>query len=276
MTESPLVSERMMKMSKILININNLSEIEDYKKIGISNFLFAIEDFSIGYKTFKLDEIPEYAYILINRVLDCGDVDNIKKIKDKLLRFKGIIFEDLAIYNMFKDSDIELIWHQNHFATNYESINYYVTHGCLSAIISNELTESEILEILDKEKKPLVLNILGKNQIMYSRRTLLSNFNKHNNLGEFNNMTLDTKGNKENFEASENKYGTIITSDEYFNYVPLMNKVNDDLVLYYLILNKDLSVESIKDILNGASFGNDGFLNKKTVYRMSEYNDGKN
>lgn len=276
MTESPLVSERMMKMSKILININNLSEIEDYKKIGISNFLFAIEDFSIGYKTFKLDEIPEYAYILINRVLDCGDVDNIKKIKDKLLRFKGIIFEDLAIYNMFKDSDIELIWHQNHFATNHESINYYVTHGCLSAIISNELTESEILEILDKEKKPLVLNILGKNQIMYSRRTLLSNFNKHNNLGELNNMTLDTKGNKENFEASENKYGTIITSDEYFNYVPLMNKVNDDLVLYYLILNKDLSVENIKDILNGASFGNDGFLNKKTVYRMSEYNDGKN
>lgn len=276
MTESPLVSERMMKMSKILININNLSEIEDYKKIGISNFLFAIEDFSIGYKTFKLDEIPEYAYILINRVLDCGDVDNIKKIKDKLLRFKGIIFEDLAIYNMFKDSDIELIWHQNHFATNYESINYYVTHGCLSAIISNELTESEILEILDKEKKPLVLNILGKNQIMYSRRTLLSNFNKHNNLGELNNMTLDTKGNKENFEASENKYGTIITSDEYFNYVPLMNKVNDDLVLYYLILNKDLSVENIKDIINGASFGNDGFLNKKTVYRMSEYNDGKN
>lgn len=263
-------------MSKILININNLSEIDDYKKIGISNFLFAIEDYSIGYKTFKLDEIPENAYILINRILDCSDVDNIKKIKNKLLGFKGIIFEDLAIYNMFKDSDIELIWHQNHFATNYESINYYVTHGCSSAVISNELTESEILEILSKAKHPLVLTILGKNQVMYSRRTLLSNFNKHNNLGEFNNMTLDTQGNKENFEASENKYGTILTSDEYFNYVPLMSKVNDESILYYLILNKDLSVESIKDILNGASFGNEGFLNKKTVYRMSEYNDGKN
>lgn len=276
MTESLLVSERMMKMSKILININNLNEIEDYKKIGISNFLFAIEDFSIGYKTFKLDEIPGYAYILINRVLDCNDVDNIKKIKNKLLDFKGIIFEDLAIYNMFRDSDIELIWNQNHFATNYESINYYVTHGCKSAVISNELTEDEILEILSKSKHPLVLTILGKNQVMYSRRNLLSNFNKHNNLGDFNNMTLDTQGNKENFEASENKYGTILTSDEYFNYVPLMSKVNDDSVLYYLILNKDLSVEHINDILNGVSFGNDGFLSKKTVYRMSEYNDGKN
>ncbi len=263
-------------MSKILININNLNEIEDYKKIGISNFLFAIEDFSIGYKTFKLDEIPENSYILINRVLDCNDVDNIKKIKNKLLDFKGIIFEDLAIYNMFRDSDIELIWNQNHFATNYESINYYVTHGCKSAVISNELTEGEILEILSKSKHPLVLTILGKNQVMYSRRNLLSNFNKHNNLGNFNNMTLDTQGNKENFEASENKYGTILTSDEYFNYVPLMSKVNDESVLYYLILNKDLSVEHINDILNGVSFGNDGFLSKKTVYRMSEYNDGKN
>lgn len=274
--ESPLVSEKMMKMSKILININNLSDIEEYKKIGISNFLFAIEDFSIGYKTFKLDEIPESSYILINRVLDCNDVDNIKKIKDDLLRFKGIIYEDVAIYNIFKDENIELIWNQNHFATNYESINYYLNHGCSSAIISNELTEDEIIEILDKASKPLVLNILGRNQVMYSRRKLLSNFNKHNNLSDYNDMTLDTFGNMQNFFAHESKYGTILTSDNYFNYVSLMNKVKEESIYYYLILNQDLSAKSIKEILDGAPYGNDGFLNKKTVYRMSEYDDRKN
>ena len=36
-----------MKTDKIIININNLNEIDEYKKIGITNFLFAIEKFSI-------------------------------------------------------------------------------------------------------------------------------------------------------------------------------------------------------------------------------------
>ena len=78
----------MMKMSKILININNLNEIEEYEKIGITNFLFAIENFSIGYKTFPLESIPSSAYVLINRVLDCEAVDNLESIKEEILRFK--------------------------------------------------------------------------------------------------------------------------------------------------------------------------------------------
>lgn len=260
-------------MSKILININNLSEIEEYKKIGITNFLFAIEDFSIGYKTFKLNAIPDDSYILINRVLDTTSVDKLSSIKDEILRFKGIIFEDLAVLNIFKDESIELIWFQNHFTTNYESINYYLEHGCASSVISNEITEGEILEILEKSTKPLVLNILGKNQIMYSRRTLLTNFNKHNNLGDYNDMKLNVLGTNNEFFARENEYGTVIYNNEYFNYVQLMARVRDEDIKFYLILNQDLSSDKINDILNGESFGNDGFLNKKTVYRMSEYND---
>lgn len=263
-------------MSKILININNLSEIEEYKKIGISNFLFAVEDLSIGYTSFSLDDIPDYAYLLINRVLDCNDVDNVKEHKNEILKFKGIIFEDLAIYNIFKDEDIELIWNQNHFATNYESINYYLSHGCRSAIISNELTSEEIKEILNKTKSPLVLNVLGKNQIMYSRRRLLTNFNKHNGLDDYNDMVLDTKGNEQVFLSHESKFGTIITDSEYFNYIPLMKELDDTKIFYYLIYNQDLSVSKIDQILKGETFGNNGFLNKKTVYRMSEYNDRKN
>lgn len=260
-------------MSKVLININNLNETLEYKKIGISNFLFALEGFSIGYKSFKLEDIPNDAYILINRVLDCKDVDNLLNIKEYLLKFKGIIYEDAAVYNIFKEESIELIWYQNHFGTNYASINYFLKNGVKSAVISNELTKEEILTILDKSISPLVLNILGKNQIMYSRRTLLTNFNKKNNLDDLNDMTLDTVGNDTTFESHESVYGTVITNSEYFNYVPLMECVDDDKIYFYLILNNDLNPADIEEILNGKPFGNDGFLNKKTVYRMSEYND---
>ncbi|MCH5166366.1 MAG: U32 family peptidase [Erysipelotrichales bacterium] len=260
-------------MSKILVNINKLEEIEEYKKIGITNFLFAIEGFSIGYKTFALSDIPEFSYLLINRVLDTSSVDKLASLKDEIKRFKGIIYEDIAVYQLFKNEDIELIWFQNHFTTNYASINYWLNSGCISAVISNEITESEINEIFEKSNKPLILNILGKNQIMYSRRKLLTNFNTYNNLSDYNNMTLLEPITNNKFKASESDYGTVISDSEYFNYVPLMNTIDDTKIKYYLILNQDLSVIDIKEILEGKEFGNTGFLNKKTVYRMSEYND---
>lgn len=260
-------------MSKVLININQLTEIEEYKKIGISNFLFAIPEYSIGYETIKLEDIPDNSYILINRVFDCKLVDSLKQIKNEFSRFKGIIYEDIAVFNIFKDTSLELIWYQNHFQTNYESINFWLQNGCNSCVISNEITKKEIEDIVNKAISPLVLTILAKNQIMYSRRTLLTNFNKYSGLESYNDMILKENNTSSDFFARESEHGTIIYNDAYFNYVPLMKHINDDKIKFYLVMNLDLTPKDIKDILEGKEFGNDGFLNKKTVYRMSEYND---
>lgn len=260
-------------MSKVLININQISEIEEYKKIGISNFLFAVQNYSIGYKSFALKDIPNESYIFINRVFDCALVDSLKEIKEEFKRFKGIIYEDIAVFNIFKDTDLELIWYQNHFQTNYESINFWLQNGCNSCVISNEITESEIMNIIAKTTKPLVLNVLAKNQIMYSRRTLLTNFNKYNNLDNYNDMSLEESNTNNTFFARENESGTIIYNNTYFNYVPLMKHIDENKIKFYLVMNLDLEPKGIQEIFEGKEFGNDGFLNKKTVYRMSEYND---
>lgn len=262
-----------MKKSKILININNLSEIEEYKKIGINNFLFAIDKYSIGYKTFNLREIPDDAYIYLNRVMDTFAIDEFKRIVPELKRFKGIIFEDIGVFNILKTENLNLIWFQNHFTTNKSSCEYYLNHGCKSAIISNEITKEEINEMIDYFPGRLILNVLGKNNIMYSRRTLLSNFNKYQKLDNYNDMTLKTGNNT--FFARESEYGTLIFNNEYFNYIPHVNTLSDDNLFLYLILNWDLSVSEIDEIIAGKDFGNDGFLNKKTVYKMSEYDDKK-
>lgn len=258
-----------MQMSKVLININNLDEIKEYEKIGITNFLFAIKDYSIGYKEFDLLEIPDNAYVIINRVMDSKTVDKLKKDKELFSRFRGIIYEDIAVFNIFNDTDLELIWYQNHFTTNYESINFWLEKGCDSALISNEITENEIKEILNKATKPLVLNVLAKNQIMYSRRTLLSNFNKYNNLDEIKDANINT--NKNSFYIKENEFGTVIFNNDYFNYIKLIDEIDDNKIKFYLVMNLDLKPEEIKEILDGKSFGNDGFLDKKTVYKMTDY-----
>lgn len=261
-----------MNKSKLLININKIEEIAEYKKIGITNFLFAVKGFSIGYNTFELNEIPEDSYLLINRVMDTKSIEELRLRKDELTKFKGIIFEDLGVYNILRDLEIELIWFQNHFTINNESMRFWLSRVD-SAVIGNEITSTEIESIIENASKPLILNVLGKNQIMYSRRTLLSNFNKYNNLDNYNDMTLDVHGTKDEFFARENELGTVIYNNEYFNYLEFAKSLNEDKIKFYLIMNLDLNPNDLEEILNGKSFGNDGFLNKKTVYKMSEYND---
>ena len=100
-----------------------------------------------------------------------------------------------------------------------------------------------------------------------------ANFNKYNNLDNFNDMTLDVHGTKDEFFARENELGTVIYNNEYFNYLEFAKSLNEDKIKFYLIMNLDLNPNDLEEILNGKSFGNDGFLNKKTVYKMSEYND---
>ena len=262
-----------MKKSQVLININNLSEIEEYKKVGITNFLFAIKDLSIGFTSLDIDEVPDNSYLLINRVFDTKGINMFKEIIPKLKRFKGILFEDLGVYNLLKNSNIELIWNQAHFVTNYNSINYYLENGCKSAVISNEITGDEITDILNKSIKPLVLTVLGKNMIMYSRRSLVSNFNKYNNIDDVNDATIADVKTNTYFDLHEDAYGTAVFNKTYFNYINYANSIDDSKILYYLVMNKDLSPDKINSVLDGESFGNDGFLNKKTTYKMSEYDD---
>ena len=262
----------MMKKQKVLININNLDELNEYKKIGINNFLFALEGFSIGYNSFDIKDIPEDSYILINRVLDSKDVDNLKLIKNDLTKFKGIIYEDIAVYQIFKDTDIDLIWNQAHFGTNLSSINIWLDR-VKSAIVSNEITSKEIEDIINGVKKPVVFNTFGKNMIMYSRRTLLSNFNKYNDLEKYNDMGLGENHTSNSFLVKETEFGSAFFNNEYFNYIEFSKTLKDDNILFYLVYNLDLPVDKMISILDGEKYGNDGFLNKKTVYRMSEYTD---
>ena len=65
----------------------------------------------------------------------------------------------------------------------------------------------------------------------------------------------------------------IFDVDEYFNYIEYSKTLNDDNIKYYLVLNLDLDIDTVKEVLDGKELGNDGFLNKRTVYRMSEYTD---
>ena len=264
-----------MERNKILVRINNINEIDDYKKLGISNFLFPLKDFSIGYNTFDiedLEKINENIYLLLNRVLDNKDIDEFKKIINKLSFVKGIIFEDIGIYQMMKDSNIPLIWNQNHFAVSSNSVNIWLDMVS-SVVISNELEKSELINILDNANKKVILPVLGLNMAMYSRRYLLSFYNEYKGLKDIKKGILKTNNNYE-FLAVENDYGTVLFYNKYFNLMDEVNNFNDDKVLFYYIDSNNLLVNDIKDILDGKKIDFDNrFYENKTVYRIGDLND---
>ena len=260
-----------MNKESILIRINNKRDLEKYEKIGINNFLFAVEDFSIGYNAFNLDELLELnktynIFISMNRIFNTFDIENIKKLKDKFSKFKYIFFEDIAIYNIFKDTNVNLIMNSNHFLTSINIINFW-TSLVYSTTISNELTKEEVKYILDNANKPLILNVFGLNNIMYSRRKLLSNFNTKFNLDKRNKIILNEGVSKQSFLVKETEYGTIFFNNKYYNIIPYIENFNKDNILYYLI-DTDLDYnELIK--LDNSSF-DDGFMNKKTIYKIGD------
>ena len=264
-----------MRRDKILVRINNLDEINDYKKLEISNFLFAIEDYSIGYNTFKLDDLSKLdvnVYLLVNRVLDNEGIDSFKKIIDKLVFAKGIIFEDIGVYEVLKDKGIPLIWNQNHFAVNSRSINIWLDKVS-SVVISNELEKSELEFVLDKVNKRVVLPVLGLNMAMYSRRYLLSFYNAYKGLKTLKRALLKTDNGKE-FIAVENKYGTVLFYKNYYSLLDDVNEFNDDKVLFYYIDPNMLNTIEVKELLEGkkSDFINP-FYENKTVYRIGDLND---
>ncbi len=265
-------------ISKILIYVDDINHIDDYRKADVSAFLFALEGFSVGYNTYSLEEIVKNdvsnKYILINRVLDCNSVDTLKEILPLFKNIRGIVYEDIAVYNLVKELnlDVEMIFFQNHFATNSYSVNFWLDRVD-SIVISNEITKDEIVDIVKIAKKEVVLHLFGYNQVMYSRRLLLTNWSDEFNIEAKNTNVLVDRATKVKFRALENEYGTVMYSDKIFNGKDLLDL--DNVKYYYvntMLIDHNEVMDFLSNDLHSSDNEDDGFLNRETIYKLKERN----
>ncbi len=249
--------------NKLVIIQNNL-DIEKLKVLGINKFLYPLEFFSVGFnKYFKLNEInEENSYLYINRLFESKDLDLLKKELTALPQnIKGIVFDDLGVLEIIKDLNIEKILFNNHFATNYNSINAYLNYVD-TVIISPDLTLEETNEILKKAIKPVGIFGYGKLNISYSRRMLNSNYSSFHNIEK--ERVIDLKNTDYNFLSVESSEGTVIYDNNTFN--GLHEKYEDN--LSYVVINLfNMEVEEFIVDLEKES-ENTGFLYNKTIYKL--------
>ena len=242
-------------------------------KVKNINFLFPIQDFSVGFlNTYKIEDIqiPE-SYLYINRIFDCQGIKELEKMLQKVSSFiKGICFTDLGIIRIVKNLglSLELIYMQSHNTTNAESINYYLDYVD-SLLISTDITKEEMITILDQVKKPLVVPYFSLMDTMYSRRSLLNNYQEHFNLPKKQEEVLMEEGTKKEFLAVENDYGTVLYAKKFIDY----REIEHPNIYYSFVNPMHLNQEEIEKILNGedASVLKDtGFLHQETYYRLKE------
>ena len=258
--------------NKILITINKEEDIKILKELGINTYVYPLDGFCVGYpNTFLISKIPDNSYILVNRILDNKGIDDLKElINNNLNKIKGIIFDDLGILQIIKDLKMEKILYLSHFNTNKESINIYLDYVD-SVIVSTDITKKEIEDIIKFLPDKLTLFVLGYVGAMYSRRHLLDNYAKFHNIPYQNELNITNTNH--DFLVMENEYGT------YFYHTPLFNGLEllELNTKYYFINSAFLSVQDIKDLLEGTSKleTDTGFLYQETIFKLKgeENND---
>ena len=227
--------------------------------------------------TYDFDEIENESFIFINRILDNESLDLLeKKLNDNRDKIKGIVYDDFGVLYLINKLKLNVITinYQNHFGTNYQSINENLKYND-SVVVSTDITKKEIEEILKKVEKEVCIFLFGLIPVMYSRRTLLTNFSKEFNIPTKNNVLIDEKISKNKFIMVENEFGTVGYQRNYYDGLELLNLEN---IKYFLVnplfLSDKEQIQLISDIKNKKltlNIPNDkGFLYKETIYKLKE------
>ena len=286
---------------KLIVKPSSLKYIKEEKKKAYA-FLFGIKNLSIN-KMFtltvkQLDNIIKKENIKVFISLDKNifnkDISYLKKVLLELdkLNVCGIMFYDLSILYLAKSLNIKtpLVWNQNFFVTNYETINYYKSKNVSSVYLSSEITYDEIEEITKNINSKTFINGFGYQLMSYSKRKFITNYFKYNKKFNINKIHY-LEENNHKYIIKEEKEGTAILSCYILNSINYLNKFKiigiDYLVLDESFIDHDKFLEVVdiySDFLNKKDIENDqkieklfpgievseGFLNKKTIYRVKK------
>ena len=249
-----------------LVTVTNREIIDDLRNIPNVTLVYPLKSFCVGFTDyFDISEIDDY--VLVNRILDDNDIDKLESILNSS-NIKGIVFDDLGIIDIVANLDITKILLLDHLATNTKSINYYLEYVD-SVVVSNDLTEEEIRNIVANVSKPLVINVFGLKTLMYSRRLLLSNYEMYHNLKE--ERIVDANIEDKYFKIVENDYGTLFYAKNYYNALCLLD-LDNVLFFWYnpIFLDNEKIIKLVLD--NDITDINSEllFLDKKTYYKVGD------
>jgi len=288
---------------KYVVIPNSINEITFYNEKGINTFIIGLEDYCINYPSFNINEIKELSkkynlFVALNKNIFNSELETVKNLLIELSKLPtlGVLYYDIGVLNIVLENniDIDLVWHQTHMVTNYNTCNYYYEKGVKYGFLANEITLDEIIEIKKKTDMKLMVECFGYPIMSHSRRSLLSNYfksinkekeNRTYNLTDRENKYLlkETKdgasilfgklinGTKPLFDLIENNIDYVVLDMQEID-ITLGEKVIDK---YLYILNNhsdisDVEKETIINEMNELIGDSTNFFYKKTIYKVKK------
>ena len=244
---------------KIIISVNNKTQINNYKKMGASAFIFGLHNFSTMKNTYTIEEIKELVtneievFVSINKMIFNAELEELKKALKELnaMNIKGILFYDLAILELVKELElnIDLVWSNTHMVTNYNTCNFYYEKGVKYAIISSEITLEEILEIKNKSNIIPMIQLIMHPVMAHSKRKLLTNFYKVNDDSYDNKSHVITNKDIECL-IKENEHGTTILNNQIQNGSIVIKELLNNKVPYVIMSDEEIAEETFNKLIS--------------------------
>lgn len=215
--------------------MNDFYVIPNNKGVVFNNLILPLKDYSIGFDVYyTVSEINSLSRklnisVIINKFLHKEDIKNIINIINELEidNIKYIFVEDLGLVSLL-DND-KVVVSQNHIINNYDSINYFKSLGYSNILVNNDLTINELEEIISKTSSNLFMYFISKNNLMYSKRRLLTAFSNYKNSDILKKEVITEKVSNHKLIIKEEKCGTCIFNKRIFagnKYMSELGSVN--------------------------------------------------
>ena len=277
---------------KLIVELNNKS-INKYKDY-IDGVVLGLHDFSVlNNITYKLDEIKDISkeykdldiLVKIDKNIFNNEIDSLKNILIELSKLNvKVMFYDICILQLVKELklDIDLVWSQTHMVNNYKTCNYYYDKGVKYALISKEITLDEIKTINKLSNINTIVEVVSLPSVGFSRRKLVTNYNKDNN-SDFKDLKVLEKVTNKKYLVKEENAGTGFILDEVLNGTSVIKDLYESNTPYILMREIDDFLELVKDTKEYISNDckdkeyvskykklgdNTGFFFKNTIYRV--------
>ncbi len=224
-----------MQKKEYLI-IPNKKELDLYTSYNFNTFILPLDGYSIGFNVYyTIDEINDLSlkysvYVIMNKFLH-KKIEEFRKIYSEFNSNIKFIVEDIGLTDVIEKD--RLVLYENHILSNYKAINFLESLDIKNVVINNDLTINELLEIQEKTGSNLYYFYVGKNSLMYSRRNLVSNYNKYYNLDNTNSYKLTEKVSKKVLDIYEEVDGSVVYFDKIFCASKYIDKLNMNLIINF-------------------------------------------
>ena len=284
---------------KITVVPSSIENLDKYTKIGAKAFIFGLENFSINYPVVTIEEIKKIVegnpsteiFISMNKTIFNSELPSLEKILLGLndIPIRGVLFYDLSILSIYHKHkfNYDLVWHQTHMVTNYNTCNYYYDKGVKYGVLASEITTDEMIEIKHHTKMKLFTYLIGRPIMAHSKRKLLTNYYESMKK-EYDNTSKIIEEKDNSYIVTETEDGTCILEGNIINGTSYLQELNgagieygiidgyhiSDMLLEKLVFlvnnilenNSASSIQEVIDLIGN----NTGFFNKKTIFKVKK------